>query len=330
MDSSTITLREAVSASDVARHWRGMDEMMTRDVRPNCDLGAPMTDEEAARFLAPAYHDRIDALCRREVNPCRRVFFLREGREVGFALYCTYLTEDGKCFLVNFCIYPEYRNRGLGGRCFAALAAYAGGQGARYFELNTHCRRARRFWEGAGFRYNGYDEAGTVLLCRPPEERLPVTVERLADPEDPDLGWQLRRLENGFLAEIGEGAVDDGRWERLSRAVREGRIAFFVARRGFRAVGMCSAAPCFSTFACRENGVFDDFFVEPVFRHQGAARLLVRAALDWCGGRGYASLTVGCAPGDREMYRALGFQTELGTMLGSACAAGPVVRPQAE
>ena len=314
---NTITLREAVTASDVARHWRGMDEMMTRDVRPSCDLGAPMTDEEAARFLAPAYHQRIDALCRREVNPCRRVFFLLEGREVGFALYCTYLSEDAKCFIVNFCIYPEYRNQGLGKRCFAALAGCAGAQGARYFELNTHCRRAMGFWESVGFRRNGYDEAGTILLCRPPEERVPFTVERLADPEDPDLSWQLRRLENGFLAEIGEGVMDDGKWARLTQAIREERIAFFLARRGFRAVGMCSAAPCFSTFACRENGVFDDFFVEPVFRRQGTARLLVAAARNWCREQGLASLTVGCSEGDADMYRALGFQTDLGTMLAA-------------
>lgn len=318
-----VTVREASAPQDIARHWREMDRMMTRDIRPNCDLGAPMTDEEAARFLAGAYHDRIDALCRREVNPCRRVFFtLDGGREIGFALYCTYLSEDGKCFIVNFCVYPEHRNRGLGRRCFAALADYAGAHGARYFELNTHCRRAMRFWESVGFRCNGCDEEGTILLCRPPEETVPFTAVRLTDPGDPDLGWQLRRLENGFLSEIGEEAMDDERWVRLSRAIREERIAFFLARRGFRAVGMCSAAPCFSSFACRDNGVFDDFFVEPVFRRQGAAKLLAESAMAWARERGLASLTVGCSPEDVDMYRSLGFRVPLGTML-SALIPGP-------
>lgn len=313
----TITLREAVTASDIARHRRGMDEMMTRDVRPCCDLGAPMTDQEAEHFLSPAYHRHIDALCRRETDPGRRVFFDLDGREIGFALYCTYLSEDGKCFLISFCLYPEHRCQGLGKRCFAALAERAGAQGARYFELNTHCRRSMRFWESVGFRYNGYDEAGSILLCRPPEERLPLTVTRLADLEDPALGWQLRRLENGFLAEIGEAAMDDEKLSRLTRAVREERLTFLLALRGARAVGMCSVAPCFSTFACRENAAFDDFFVEPVFRRRGAARLLAQAALDWCRERGYASLTVGCSPGDAAMYRSLGFATELGTLLAA-------------
>ena len=111
--------------------------------------------------------------------------------------------------------------------------------------------------------------------------------------------------------------MDDEKLSRLTRAVREERLTFLLALRGTRAVGMCSVAPCFSTFACRENAAFDDFFVEPVFRRQGAARLLAQAALDWCRERGYASLTVGCSPGDAAMYRSLGFATELGTLLAA-------------
>lgn len=311
MDSK-ITLFEANTPEDISRHWREMDDMMWRDIRPGCDLGEPMTDEEAERFLAPAYHQRIDALCRRETDPGQRLFFLLDGKEVGFAFYVTYRSEDGKCFIVNFCIYPELRGQGLGKRCFAALAGHARRGGARYFELNTHCKRAKRFWEGLGFRYNGCDEEGTILLCRPPEEALPFTVERLTEAEDPALDWQLHRLENGFLAEIGEGPMDDGRWERLKKAVRAGQIVFFLVRRDYRAVGMCSVAPGFSTFACSEVGSFDDFFVEPVFRRQGAARLLARAAQDWCKANGLSSLTVCCAPCDAEMYQALGFTLPLG------------------
>lgn len=307
-----ITLREATASRDIARHWKEMDAMMWRDVRPNCDLGGPMTDEEAARFLTPEYHQRIDALCQRQTDPGQRVFFLADGREVGFAFYCTYRSEDGKCFIVNFCIDPELRGRGLGERCFAALAEHARQNGARYFELNTHCKRAARFWEKLGFRYNGYDEEGTLLLCRPPEEALPFAVERLAGPEGPALDWQLRRLQNGFRAEIGEEPLDDGAIARLTQAIREERVTFFLAKRGARAVGMCSVSPGFSTFCCGEVGTFDDFFVEPVFRKQGAARLLASAAQDWCARRGLGSLTVCCAPCDEEMYQALGFHMRLG------------------
>ena len=106
--------------------------------------------------------------------------------------------------------------------------------------------------------------------------------------------------------------TEEGR-KRLSQAVKDGKITFFVAKRGYRSVGMCSVAECFSTFACGSTGVFEDFYVEPVFRKKGIARKLAQAAQDWCGKKGIASLTVCCAPCDESMYRALGFDVHLGT-----------------
>ena len=163
------------------------------------DDGMVVTEEEKAYFSSPGYRGHLETLMRRRPDQLHMIYFVRDGVRIGASQYCTYKTEDGKCFLISFCLYPEHRCQGLGKRCFAALAEHAGAQGARYFELNTHCRRSMRFWESVGFRYNGYDEAGSILLCRPPEERLPLTVTRLADLEDPALGWQLRRLEN-YLA----------------------------------------------------------------------------------------------------------------------------------
>lgn len=130
--------------------------------------------------------------------------------------------------------------------------------------------------------------------------------------------WQLRRLLNGFCAEIGEDMPDDDAFRRLCAAITEGGITFFAARRGCRIIGMCSVASCFSTYRCAPVGVFDDFFVEPVFRHGGAARALCEAAQSWCRDRGVTSLTVSCAECDRALYAALGFTSPLGCTL--ACA----------
>ena len=137
---------------------------------------------------------------------------------------------------------------------------------------------------------------------------MPITVELLADPED----WQLKKLENGFLREIGEAPSTEETQEQLAQAIRDGKITFFVAKRGYRAVGMCSISRCFSTFACTDVGIFDDFYIEPVFRKKGAARLLAQAAQEWCKENALASLTVTCAPCDEGMYQALGFDTHLG------------------
>lgn len=79
-------------------------------------------------------------------------------------------------------------------------------------------------------------------------------------------GLAAEKLENGFLREIGEAPSTKEKQEQLAQAIRDGKITFFAARRGYRAVGMCSVSRCFSTFTCTDVGIFDDFYIEPVFR----------------------------------------------------------------
>lgn len=124
---------------------------------------------------------------------------------------------------------------------------------------------------------------------------------------------QLAVLENSYLAEIGEQPLTDDKWERLQWAISEERITFFVAKNEQHIVGMCSVSRCFSTFACADIGVFEDFYIEPDFRRKGVARRLAMAAQQWCRAQGIASLAVTCAPCDEALYRALGFDVRLGT-----------------
>lgn len=147
------------------------------------------------------------------------------------------------------------------------------------------------------------------------ENDAPITVEILSDPED----WQLKKLENSYLLEIGESPLTEKKQAQLARAIRAGRITFFVARHGARAVGMCSVAKCFSTFACADNGVLEDFYIEPAFRKKGIAGMLARAAQSWSRENGLASLTVTCAPCDAGMYQALGFDVPLGQTFAYLC-----------
>lgn len=146
-------------------------------------------------------------------------------------------------------------------------------------------------------------------MLLPPGEEVPFTVEILRDPED----WQLLKLENGFKREIGEEVLSEEKQKQLQQAVKEGRILFFTAKRGYRTVGICSVSRCFSTFSCTDTGIFEDFYIEPVFRRKGIARKLAKAAQEWCRERGIASLTVCCAACDEKMYQALGFEVRLGS-----------------
>lgn len=151
----------------------------------------------------------------------------------------------------------------------------------------------------------------TIREALTENDEIPFTVEILRDPAD----RQLLKLENDFKRCIGEEPLTEDKQKLLQRAIKEGRITFFVAVQDGRAVGMCSVAKCYSTFSCADTGVYEDFYIEPALRGKGIARKLAEAAQTWCRDNGISSLTVCCAPCDEKMYRALGFDAPLGMTL---------------
>lgn len=298
-----ITIREAITENDVAVFWEQLHTYHKRDNFPNPD------NADLEYFLGSEYHDHMMKIHSRPQDRCYFLFFHRDGQDIGFAMPVIYTAEDGKCFIMEFCVYPEFRGNGTGKECAGVLLDWAKENGALYAELNHGSNQRRRhFWETVGFIENGADEWGEPLMILPPVEDIPITVEILIAPED----WQLKKLENGFLKEIGESPATEEKQEQLTQAIRDGTITFFMAKRGCRAVGMCSVAKCFSTFACSETGIFEDFYIEPAFRKKGIAQKLAQAAQTWCAANGIASLTVTCAPCDQSMYQSLGFNTHLG------------------
>lgn len=302
-----IIIYEAATEKEIIRFRQQLTLYFQRDIFPE------PTDENLDYFLGKEYQAAITNLHNRTQDRCRFLFFMKNGQEIGFAMPVIYGTEDGKCFIMEFCVYPDFRGNGTGTECARVLLDWAKSNGARYAELNfSRNERRRHFWQNLGFLDNGVDEWGEPLMLLPPEEELSYTVELLHDPEE----WQLLKLENGYLAEIGEDSLSEEKQKRLQQAIRDGKIYFFVARRGYRIVGMCSAAKCWSTFSCSEIASFEDFYIEPVFRKKGIARKLTEAAQAWCRENGISSLTVCCAPCDEEMYQALGFDVRLGTTFG--------------
>lgn len=299
-----ITIREAVTEKEISRFWEQLYQYFKRDIF----AGKPI--EDLSYFLGSEYHDQMMKLHGRQQDRCFFLFFEQDGQDIGFAMPVIYTMEDGKCFIMEFSVYQEHRGKGIGRECARVLLDWAGENGTLYAELNYGCdERRERFWRSVGFIQNGSDEWGDPLMILPPAEDVPITIEMLSDPED----WQLRKLENGYLTEIGEDPLTEEKQEQLSQAIRDGRITFFVAKRGYRTVGMCSIVKCFSTFACSETGFFEDFYIEPIFRRKGIARLLVQAVQNWSRENGLASLTVTCAPCDEEMYKSIGFDARLGT-----------------
>ncbi|WP_294551419.1 GNAT family N-acetyltransferase [uncultured Pseudoflavonifractor sp.] len=297
-----ITIREAVTEQEIGFFWAQLRAYFNRDIFPGPDSG------KKAHFLNGQYRSHMDAIHNRRQDRSYYLLLSRGGADIGLALPVLYRTEDRKCFLCEFCVFPEFRGNGAGTKCGECFLSWAKSMGAAYVELNCDTPQRQRFWGRLGFRKNGADEWGMPLMLLPPEEELPIHIERLTGGGD----WQLKKLENGFLREIGEDVLTEEKKRRLEQAVSDGRITYFLAKRGYRAVGMCSVTAAFSTFACGNVGIFEDFYIEPVFRGKGIARMLAEAAQKWCRENGVASLSVTCAPCDEQMYQALGFHIPLG------------------
>ncbi len=302
-----IFIREAITDSEIARFFEKLHSYHRRDIFPKIEQA-----EDLAYFLSDEYLSQLKTLHRRQENRLHFLFFERGGQDIGFTMPVIYGSEDDKCFIMEFCVYPEFRGSSTGHACGEALLSWARERRASYFELNCDTAPRERFWGRLGFLPNGCDEWSIPLMLRPPEEDAPITVRQFVPGAD---DWQLWKLENGYLAEIGETPLDERKQAQLLQAIQEERITFFAAYRKTRMVGMCSVSRVFSTFACADIGVFEDFFVEPVFRKQDAARQLASAAQEYGRANHLASLAVTCALCDEGMYRALGFTEKLGTTL---------------
>ena len=299
-----VTIREAVKENDVALFWEQLHIYYKRDIFSDPE------NEERDYFLSDEHRATIQKIHDRPQDQCYYLFFSRGEQDIGFAMPVIYTSEDGKCFIMEYCVYPKFRGSGIGRECAKVLLDWAKGNGALYVELNYGGDvRREHFWQSIGFIKNGANEWGEPLMILPPKDDMPFNVEILGDPTD----WQLLKLENGFKKEIGEEVLTEEKQKQLQRAIKEGKITFFIAKRGYRAVGMCSIAKCYSTFSCTDTGVYDDFYVEPAFRKKGIARKLVQTAQAWCRESSISSLTVCCAPCDEKMYQALGFDIGLGT-----------------
>ena len=126
---------------------------------------AIITDEEDLQyFQSGEYRDVIKAHMIRSVDPHHMVYFVCDGKRIGAAQYNTYKSEDGKCFILDFWVFPKFRGNGTGHLCFEALRQYTSLDGAKYYEINCNKENAHRFWSSLGFVDCGTDEYDMPLM----------------------------------------------------------------------------------------------------------------------------------------------------------------------
>ena len=111
-------------------------------------------EEDVGYFSGDEYREVIKAHMQRERDRHHMVYFVEEGARIGAAQFNTYQSEDGKCFILDFWVFPGYRGNGTGHRCFSALEDYTAADGAKYYELNSQKEDSVRFWRSLGFAEN--------------------------------------------------------------------------------------------------------------------------------------------------------------------------------
>lgn len=163
MKKKSIEIKIVNSEEEFKLFWDMHHEYLNRDIFPNDDTGLVMTEEEEEWFSSLEYKEHMQKLFSRDVDRAYPIFFVKEKRIVGFCTYCTYHSEDGKCFIIDYCIIPKHRNNNLGTNSFNEIKEIEISKGAKYFELNVSNKRNMRFWMKQGFHIDGIDDYGNKI-----------------------------------------------------------------------------------------------------------------------------------------------------------------------
>ena len=254
-----VQIRECEGRQEEEFFWEQLQVYFERDMFPDPE------DEDRAYFLGSDYRSTAADMHAREKDRLRYLLFEKDGGKIGFVMAMIYDSEDARCFLMEFCVFPQYRGGGTGRACAKAFEAWALEQGAAYIELNAHTEQRQRFWHSVGYVDNGRDDWGDPSLMLPPIKKVGLSARALRRYDD----WQLTKLVNGMRCEAGEEALSDEARDELVRRLTGRQISACVLRRGWRWVGICFV---------RNGGEIEEMYVEPVFRTEAAEDMLRRAA----------------------------------------------------
>lgn len=144
-----------------------ISEFWAQHIQYLVEEGIATEGEDREYFQSEEYRAVIQDHMNRAQDRHHLAYFVENGIRIGAVSYCTYQSEDGKCFILDFWVFPQFRGNRTGHRCFEALKTITAMDGAQYYEINCDGRDDRmRFWHSNGFTDNGVDEWGVPLLIR--------------------------------------------------------------------------------------------------------------------------------------------------------------------
>ena len=142
----------------------GIEEFWEIHLRYLIDDGIITDEEDIEYFQSAEYRDTIKAHMLRPIDKHHMICFVCDGVRIGAAQYNTYHSEDGKCFILDFWVFPEFRGKDIGHQCFEELRQYTAADGALYYEINCDRENAQRYWKSLGFTDCGVDEYDMPLM----------------------------------------------------------------------------------------------------------------------------------------------------------------------
>ena len=143
-----------------------LDEFWKSHIKYLIDDEIITEEEDIDYFKGEEYREILKNHMLRGVDKHHMVYFIQDEQRIGAASYCTYQSEDGKCFILDYWVFPECRGNGTGHKCFEVLEQYTKMDGAKYYELNSTKENSIRFWKSLGFVENGKDEYDMLLLVK--------------------------------------------------------------------------------------------------------------------------------------------------------------------
>ena len=144
----------------------GLEEFWTEHIRYLTEDGIITDPEDIEYFSGDEYRDIIREHMQRDTDRHHMVWFKKDGTRIGAASYCIYQSEDGKCFILDFWVFPKFRNNGNGRLCFETLEEVTKKDGAGYYQINSTKEDSVRFWKSLGFIEDGTDEWDMPLYTK--------------------------------------------------------------------------------------------------------------------------------------------------------------------
>lgn len=151
-------LKMATTSNDFSFFWQKWSAYMCRDILNQQPADSSQRKEEQAWFFSREYHDLLMELFQRKIDQGFVCFFMLDGKYAGFVDYVIYTSEDGKGFILDYCVEKKYRDRGYGSHFFELLQEKMISQGSEYFQLNLSTAKQEKFWQSKGFFKIGSDE----------------------------------------------------------------------------------------------------------------------------------------------------------------------------